>query len=87
MARKIRIKIERFLPKIIKKVDIENAKLQEFARQAARPHIKTVSGRKDFLYSLIKNTHIQNLIKEDRIDDAKSATLELLQKWEKKGAK
>jgi precorrin-2 dehydrogenase / sirohydrochlorin ferrochelatase len=87
MARKIRMKIERILPRIIKKADIENAKLQEFARQAARPHIKTVSGRKDFLYSLIKNTHIQNLIKEDRIDDAKSATLELLQKWEKKGAK
>jgi precorrin-2 dehydrogenase / sirohydrochlorin ferrochelatase len=87
MARKIRIKIERFLPKIIKKADIENAKLQEFARQAARPHIKTVDERKEFLYSVIKNTYIQNLIKEDRIDDAKSATLELLQKWEKKSAK
>ena len=35
MARKIRIKVERILRKIIKRTDIENAKLQEFARQAS----------------------------------------------------
>ncbi|MDQ4050651.1 MAG: bifunctional precorrin-2 dehydrogenase/sirohydrochlorin ferrochelatase [Thermoproteota archaeon] len=87
MARKIRIKAERVLRRIIKKSDIENAKLQEFARQAARPHIKTVDERKEFLYSVIKNRQIQNLIKEDRIEDAKSATLELLHKWEKNGKK
>ena len=63
MARKIRIKVERVLRRIIKKADIENAKLQEFARQAARPHIKTVDERKEFLYSVIKNREIQNLIK------------------------
>lgn len=84
MARKIRIKAERVLHRIIKKADIENAKLQEFARQAARPHIRTVDERKEFLYSVVKNSQIQNLIKEDRIEDAKSATLELLDKWEKK---
>jgi precorrin-2 dehydrogenase/sirohydrochlorin ferrochelatase len=84
MARKIRIKAERVLHRIIKKADIENAKLQEFARQAARPHIRTVDERKEFLYSVVKNNQIQNLIKEDRIEDAKSAILELLDKWEKK---
>lgn len=87
MARKIRIKVEQVLRKIIRKTDIENAKLQEFARQAARPYIKTVGERKEFLYSIIKNRRIQNLIKEDRIEDAKSVTLELLQKWEKKSTK
>jgi len=81
MARKVRIRAERVLRRIIRKSDIENAKLQEFARQAARPKIKTVGERKEFLYSLIKDERIQNLIKEDRIEDAKSATLELLQKW------
>jgi len=85
MARKIRIKAERVLRRIIKKADIENAKLQEFARQAARPHIRTVDERKEFLYSVVKNRQIQNLIKEDRIEDAKSATLDLLHKWERKG--
>ncbi len=84
MARKVRIRAERVLRRIIKKTDIENAKLQEFARQAARPKIKTVGERKEFLYSLMKDKRIQNLIKEDRMEDAKSATLELLQKWVKK---
>ena len=84
MARQVRIRAERVLRKIIKKTDIENARLQEFARNAARPKLKTVEERKEFLYSLIKNNHIQNLIKEERIDDAKSATLELLQEWVKK---
>jgi precorrin-2 dehydrogenase/sirohydrochlorin ferrochelatase len=84
MARKIRIKAERILRRIIKKADIENAKLQEFARHAARPHLKTVGERKEFLYSVIRNRQIQNLIKEDKIEDAKSATLELLYKWEKR---
>ena len=84
MARKVRIRAERVLRRIIRKSDIENAKLQEFARQAARPKIKTVGERKEFLYSLVKDERIQNLIKEDRIEDAKSATLELLHKWERK---
>ena len=87
MARKVRIRAERVLRRIIKKGDIENARLQEFARNAARPKIKTVGERKEFLYSLIKDGRIQNLIKEDRIEDAKSATLELLQNWERKSTK
>ena len=87
MARKIRIRAERVLRRIIKKTDIENTKLQEFARQAARPRIRTVGERKEFLYSLINDSRIQNLIKEDRIEDAKSATLELLQKWGKRSTK
>ncbi|MGI0037056.1 MAG: precorrin-2 dehydrogenase/sirohydrochlorin ferrochelatase family protein [Nitrososphaera sp.] len=84
MARKIRMRAERLLVSIIKKADIENAKLQEFARQQARPRINTVEQRKRFLYSLVKDSRIQKLIKEEKIEDAKRATLELLLKWEKK---
>lgn len=87
MARKIRIRAERILHRIIKKSDIENTKLQDFARTAAKPRIKTVEERKEFLYSLIHNEHIQNLIKEDRVDDAKTVTLELLHKWKKRDHK
>ena len=84
MARQVRIRAERVLRRIIKKSDAENVKLQEFARNAARPKLKTVGQRKEFLYSLVKDGNIQNLIKEERIEDAKSATLELLQEWVKK---
>jgi precorrin-2 dehydrogenase/sirohydrochlorin ferrochelatase len=84
MARQIRIRAERILKRVIKKSDIENAKLQEFARNAAKPKLKTVQQRKEFLYSLINNSRIQKLIKEEKMEDAKSATLDLLNEWEKK---
>lgn len=87
MARKVRIKLERILRGIIKKSDIENTKLQEFARIAAKPKLKTVDERKHFLYAIIRNRHIQKLISENKVQAAKSATLELLQKWEKEGYK
>ena len=81
MARKLRIKAERILKRIIKQSDIENTKLQEYARMAARPKIKTVIERKRFLYSIINDKNIQNLINENKIDEAKAATIELLNHW------
>lgn len=81
MARKVRIKIERILNKIIKKSDIENTKLQEFARNAARQKLETVRERKEFLYSLVRDENVQSLIAKNRIEDAKVTTLELLHRW------
>ena len=81
MARRLRIKAERILRRIITKADIDNTKLQEFARMQARPIINTVSERKKFLYSLIRDEHIQTLIKDNRMEEAKTLTLKLLNKW------
>ncbi|HJS65312.1 MAG TPA: bifunctional precorrin-2 dehydrogenase/sirohydrochlorin ferrochelatase [Nitrososphaeraceae archaeon] len=81
MARRLRIKAERILRRIITKADIDNTKLQEFARIQARPIINTVSERKKFLYSLIRDENIQTLIKDSRMEEAKTLTLKLLNKW------
>jgi precorrin-2 dehydrogenase / sirohydrochlorin ferrochelatase len=81
MARRLRIKAERILRRTIKQSDIENTKLQEFARMAARPKIKTVIDRKRFLYSIIKDKTIQNLINENKIDEAKVVAIERLNHW------
>ena len=81
MARKLRIKAERILRRTIKQSDIENTKLQEFARMAARPKIKTITERKRYLYSLINNKNIQNLINENKIDEAKVVAIERLNHW------
>ena len=81
MARKLRIRAERILRRTIKQSDIENTKLQEFARMAARPKIKTVIERKRFLYSIIKDKTIQNLINENKIDEAKVVAIERLNQW------
>ena len=81
MARRLRIKAERILRRTIKQSDIENTKLQEFARMAARPKIKTVIERKRFLYSIIKDKTIQNLINDNKIDEAKVVAIERLNHW------
>jgi precorrin-2 dehydrogenase/sirohydrochlorin ferrochelatase len=81
MARKLRIKAERILRRTIKHSDIENTKLQEFARNAARPRIKTVTERKRYLYSLINNKNIQTLINENKIEEAKVAAIDVLNHW------
>ena len=81
MARRLRIKAERILRRIINKADIYNTKLKKFATIQARPIINTVSERKKFLYSLIRDEHIQTLIKDNRMEEAKTLTLKLLNKW------
>ncbi len=75
-------KLERISNRITKKSDIENTNLQEFARVAANYGLKTTEKRKQLLYSLISDKNIQNLISENRVEVAKTATLELLDKWE-----
>jgi precorrin-2 dehydrogenase/sirohydrochlorin ferrochelatase len=82
MARQVRMRAEKMLKRVIKKTDIENTKLQEFARNAAKSRIHSVEGRKRFLYSLISDKYIQRLLEEDKMEDAKSSTIELLDKWE-----
>jgi precorrin-2 dehydrogenase / sirohydrochlorin ferrochelatase len=81
MARRIRIRAERVLRRLIKKTDIEMAKLQEFARNAARSKINTVTERKEFLYSVEGNNDIQIMLKENKIEEARVATLNLLNRW------
>jgi precorrin-2 dehydrogenase/sirohydrochlorin ferrochelatase len=81
MARRIRIRAERVLRRLIKKTDIEMAKLQEFARNAARSKIDTVTERKEFLYSVEGNNDIQMMLKENKFEEARVATLNLLNRW------
>lgn len=81
MARRIRIRAERVLRRLIKKTDIEMAKLQEFARNAARSKIDTVTERKEFLYSVEGNNDIQMMLKENKIEEARVTTLNLLNRW------
>jgi len=87
MSRRVRIKAERVLRRIIKKTDIENTRLQSFARVAAKSKFKSALERRRFLYSLINDDRIQKLIKENKTEDAKSTTLEILRKWESKNSR
>jgi precorrin-2 dehydrogenase / sirohydrochlorin ferrochelatase len=84
VARRFRIKAERVIRRLISKSDIENIRLQEVARRMIRKRIPTVTERKEFLYSIINNATIQNLIKEDKIDDARQELVALINSWESK---
>jgi len=83
MARKIRIKVEKMLRKIINESDISNIILQEYARKMAKLKIDTVRERKEFLYSLIKDKNIQYLLRSHKLDQAKMTALYRLKNWEK----
>ena len=83
MARKIRMKIERMLHKIINDSDISNIILQDYARNRAKQEIDTVKERKEFLYSLIKDKNIQYLLRSNKLEEAKMTALQMLKNWEK----
>jgi precorrin-2 dehydrogenase/sirohydrochlorin ferrochelatase len=71
MARKIRLQAEKIFRKIIKKEDIYQIKLQDFARNAAKNKLETFPERKKFLY-------VKQLIKEGNFKNAKKRVMKML---------
>ncbi len=82
MNKIIKNKIENTIKNIIGKNDIDNIKIQEFARVYAKKHIENPKERKDFLYSLINNSEIQELINKNNIDKVKERIIKILDKLE-----
>jgi len=78
MARKIRLQAENVFRKIIKKEDIYQIKLQDFARNAAKNKLETFPERKKFLYSVMNDNHVKQLIKEGNFKNAKKRVMKML---------
>jgi len=78
MARKIRMQAEKIFKKIIKKEDIYQIKLQEFARTLAKAKLATPLERKKFLYGVINDNQIKQLIKEGNFKKAQKRIMEML---------
>ena len=66
MARKIKIKTESFLKKNISNEDIYQIKLQKFARFEAKQVISTQLDRKKFLYGVMNDKRVKELLKEGK---------------------
>lgn len=81
MARKIRMQAEKVFKKIIKKDDIYQIKLQEMARSVAKKKLPTFPERKRFLYGIMNDNHIKQLIKEGDFKKAQKRVVEMLGKW------
>jgi precorrin-2 dehydrogenase/sirohydrochlorin ferrochelatase len=81
MARKIRLRAEKVFKKIIKKEDIDTIKLQEIAREVAKKRIPTQKERKKFLYSILNDPKIKQLIKDKNLKKAQARAMLMLEEW------
>jgi hypothetical protein len=55
--------------------------LQDFARHLAKEKIASSKERKQFLYSIMKNTEIKNAIAVGNLEIAKETTKRLIKDW------
>ncbi|MDN5847633.1 MAG: bifunctional precorrin-2 dehydrogenase/sirohydrochlorin ferrochelatase [Candidatus Nitrosocosmicus sp.] len=82
MSKIIRDRIENAIKNIIGKKDTDNIKIQEFARGHVRNYIENQHERRKFLYSIVDDQEIQELIAKNNIDKAKERIINTLDKWE-----
>ncbi|MFN4336141.1 MAG: bifunctional precorrin-2 dehydrogenase/sirohydrochlorin ferrochelatase [Candidatus Nitrosocaldus sp.] len=81
MARVLRIKAERVLKRLIREEDIEMIRLADYARGIAMKHINDIHARKDYIYSVIKDREIAEMLKVKRVEEAKARALSLLSSY------
>ena len=82
MSRKIKNQAEKVFKKIIKKEDIYQIKLQQIVRNAAKKNIPTQNERKKFLYSVLKDSKIKQLIKDEKLKKAQDRAMMVLKEWD-----
>jgi precorrin-2 dehydrogenase/sirohydrochlorin ferrochelatase len=81
MARKIKLEAEKIFKKTIKKEDIYQIKLQQIARDSAKKIIPTQLERKKFLYSVLHDKTIKQLIKDEKLKKAQLRAMLMLKEW------
>ena len=81
MARKIKIKSEKFFQSLITKEDLAEIKLQKFARDTARQKLDTQIERKKFLYTILNDKRIKELLKDGKYVSAKTKVKKMLGEW------
>lgn len=82
MSKIIRDRIENAIKNIIGKKDTDNIKIQEFAREHGRNYIENQHERRKFLYSIVEDQEIQELLAKNNIDKVKERIINTLDKWE-----
>jgi len=81
MARKIKLQAEKVFKKIVNKDDIYQIKLQGIARKVAKSKISTPKERKKFLYTILNDKCIKQLIKDDEPKKAQKRAVLMLEEW------
>ena len=78
MARKIKLKAESYFKNNISNEEIFQIRLQKFARSEAKLIIKTQIERKKFLYSILNDKRVKELLKDGKYNSAKTKVKKML---------
>lgn len=81
MARKLKLRTEEVFRQVVQPEDIYQIKLQEIARKAAREKLTDQNERKKYLYSLMSDNQIKQLIKDKKFKEAENRAIILLSEW------
>lgn len=81
IARKLKLQTEKIFKNTIKKEDIYEIKLQQIARDSAKKIIPTQIERKKYLYSILNDKIIKQLIKDRKLKKAQQRAMLMLKKW------
>ncbi len=78
MSRKLRMQAEKVFKKLIKKEDIFHIKLQDFTRREAKKKIDTFPERRKFLYQVMHDKRVKELIADGNLKMAQKRAIEML---------
>ena len=81
MAKKIKSKTEMCLQKNISNQDIQLIKIQKFARSESRNFITTQIERKKFLYALMKDKRVKELLKDRKYKLIQTIIKKMVKDW------
>ncbi len=81
MARVLRMRIEDALKDIIKDEDLAMIELTKFARMHAINKLDKPEERKRYLYTIINDERINEMIQNNKLEEAKREVIEMLERW------
>ena len=81
MAKKIKSKTEKYLQKNISDKDIQLIKIQKFARNESKKYILTTIERKKFLYELMNDKRVKELLKDAKYHAIQTTIKKMVKDW------
>jgi precorrin-2 dehydrogenase/sirohydrochlorin ferrochelatase len=81
MAKKIKSKMEKCLEKNISNQDIQLIKIQKFARNESKKFISTQVERKKFLYALMNDKRVKELLKDGKYNAIPTIIKKMVKDW------
>ena len=81
MAKKIKSKTEKYLKKNISNQDVQLIKIQKFARTESKKHISTQIERKKFLYTLMNDKRVKELLKDGKYKPIQTIIKKMVKDW------